>query len=366
MFSILIVDDEYPARQMMRMLIDALPDYTVAAEAENGHQALELYRVLRPDIILTDIEMPVMNGLELIEAVKSQAPNQPIIILSCYESFVYAQRAMRFGVRSYLIKDMTGIDDMKRCLNEAVSLNITKHSGADAPDDIPVLSNTFEKLRRVQPIAAADIERHLDALFRSFFKHEASCMDELRRFYRFNLNGMLQYRFLQFVNTTVVGWITMEMGFLNVPVALIFGEDGTPEAQLDACASPAGMCSLLLGWLHAWFSTFTDAKQLSDRSVGILGYITDHYSEDFSLDNLARKFYLHPVHLSRSYKSDTGTTLTTSINVLRIEKAKLLLAVGNHKVSDIAFIVGFGSTQGFYNAFKKYTGLSPSQYSDRV
>ena len=130
MFSIMIVDDEFPARQMMRMMIDALQDYTVAAEAENGRRALELFQEKHPDIILTDIEMPVMNGLELIEAVKAERPETPIIILSCYESFVYAQRAMRSGVRSYLIKDMTGIADLERCLNEAVGLVRI------APDDL--------------------------------------------------------------------------------------------------------------------------------------------------------------------------------------------------------------------------------------
>ena len=365
MFSIMIVDDEYPARQMMRMMIDALPDYAVAAEAENGRQALELYQTRRPDIIVTDIEMPVMNGLELIEAVKAQDPGQPIIILSCYESFVYAQRAMRSGVRSYLIKDMTGIDDMLRCLNDAVGQS-RPEVGVEAPDDAPLSSDTFEKLRRVQPIGAADMEAHLDALFTSFFKHEDACIAEVRRLYRLNLSGMLQYRFLQFVNTTLVGWIAMEMGFLKAPADLVFGDSRTPEDQLEACASPAEMCSRLCDWLSAWFRVYTDDKLLPDRSAGVLGYIVDHYQEDFSLENLARQFYLHPVYLSRSYKSDTGTTLTASVNLLRIEKAKLLLAVGNRKVSDIAFMVGFGSTQGFYNAFKKYTGLSPAQYSDSV
>ena len=365
MFSILIVDDEYPARQMMRMLIDALPDYTVAAEAENGRQALELYHAVHPDILLTDIEMPVMNGLELIEAVKARDPAQPIIILSCYESFVYAQRAMRAGVRDYLIKDMTGIDDMRRCLNDAVG-QARVEPVAEAADVAPVPSDTFEKLKRVQPIGAADMERHLDALLHAYFKHQDSCMTEVRRLYRLNLNGMLQYRFLQFVNATLLGWITMEMQLLKAPAALVFGEGKAPEAQLEACASPAEMCSRLCEWLSAWFRAYTQDKLLPDRSADILGYIVDHYQEDFSLDGLARQFYLHPVHLSRSYKSDTGTTLTASINILRIEKAKLLLAVGNRKVSDIACMVGFGSTQGFYNAFKKYTGLSPAQYSESI
>ena len=122
MYSLLIVDDEYPARQLMRMMIDGLPDFTVAGEAVNGMQALSLYRTLRPDVVLTDIEMPVMNGLELIEAIKAENPDQPIVILSCYESFVFAQRAMRSGVRSYLIKDMTDGQELYRCLTDALNL----------------------------------------------------------------------------------------------------------------------------------------------------------------------------------------------------------------------------------------------------
>ena len=365
MFSILIVDDEFPARQMMRMMIEALPGYTVAAEAENGRQALELYHALRPDIILTDIEMPVMNGLELIEAVKSENAKQPIIILSCYESFVYAQRAMRSGVRSYLIKDMTGIADMERCLNEAVGF--AQAMEGEGAEDAPAPSDTFEKLRRVQPIAAADLERHLDALFCAFFKHQKDrCLETLRRLYQLNLSGMLQYRFLEFINGLLISWIHNEMALFSIRPDAVFGPSPEPMAQLEQCAAPTEMRSRLCDWLSAWFRMADERELILERSQSILRYIVDHYSEELSLDELAKTFYVHPVHLSRTYKSDTGVNLTTSINVIRIEKAKLLLAVGNHRVNEIAYMVGFGSTQGFYNAFKKQTGLSPAQYTESI
>ena len=361
MFSILIVDDEFPARQMMRMMIDSLPDYAVVAEAENGLRALAMFHEHRPDIILTDIEMPVMNGLELIEAVKAERPETPIIILSCYESFVYAQRAMRSGVRSYLIKDMTGITDLERCLNEAVGL------AHIAPDDPPKPSDTFEKLLRVQPVGASDIERHLDQLFCAYYKHEGeACESEIRRFYRYNLSGMLQFRFLGFINGSLISWITNELALFSVDPDVVFGSAASPTAQLEQCASPAEMCDCLCGWLTAWFQMAEAREFISERSRGILCYIVDHYSEELSLDELARNFYVHPVHLSRTFKSDTGVNLTTMTNIIRVEKAKLLLAVGNHRVNEIAYMVGYGSAQGFYSAFKKQTGMSPAQFTEEI
>lgn len=346
---------------LMRMMIDALQDYTVAAEAENGRRALELFQEKRPDIILTDIEMPVMNGLELIEAVKAERPETPIIILSCYESFVYAQRAMRSGVRSYLIKDMTGIADLERCLNEAVGLVRI------APDDPPKPSDTFEKLLRVRPVGAADIERHLDQLFCAYFKHEGgTCISELRQFYRYNLSGMLQFRFLSFINKSLISWITNETALFSIGPNAVFGHVSSPAARLEQCASPAEMCECLCGWRDTWFRLAESREFISERSQGILCYIVDHCAEELSLDELARNFFVHPVHLSRAFKSDTGINLTTMINIIRVEKAKLLLAVGNHKVNEVAYMVGYGSTQGFYNAFKKQTGLSPAQFTDGI
>ncbi len=106
MQKILIVDDELPARELLKMSIDwKRAGCELAAEAKNGREAFRLYEQLRPDVIITDIQMPIMDGIELIRLIKEQNPEQKFIILSCHESFQYAKMAMQLGVSDYLIKD---------------------------------------------------------------------------------------------------------------------------------------------------------------------------------------------------------------------------------------------------------------------
>ena len=79
-------------------------------EANNGKSALEQFNLHKPDYIITDIQMPVMDGLELIENIKVINPYQRIIVLSCHESFSYAKKALKLGVMDYLIKDALSPD----------------------------------------------------------------------------------------------------------------------------------------------------------------------------------------------------------------------------------------------------------------
>lgn len=102
----MLVDDERPARELLKMLINwEQAGFYIIAEARNGQQALEIYRKNPPDLIITDVQMPVMDGLELLQEIRKTDQEQKIVILSCHESFSYARRALKLGVLDYLIKD---------------------------------------------------------------------------------------------------------------------------------------------------------------------------------------------------------------------------------------------------------------------
>lgn len=105
MYRILIVDDEFLVRLGLKTTIDwKAHGYQVVGEASNGHEALEMVETLKPDIILADIKMPSMDGLEFIARVKELSGDMSFIILTNYESFQYAKRAMQLGVSQYLLK----------------------------------------------------------------------------------------------------------------------------------------------------------------------------------------------------------------------------------------------------------------------
>jgi two-component system response regulator YesN len=105
MKRILIVDDEYLVRLGLKTIID-WPGYgyVIAGEASHGREALELFDHTGADVILTDIKMPVMDGLELIRAVKEKNKKVKIIILSHYDEFSYAQEAINLGASRYILK----------------------------------------------------------------------------------------------------------------------------------------------------------------------------------------------------------------------------------------------------------------------
>jgi two-component system response regulator YesN len=108
MRQILIVDDEYIVRLGLKTIIDWPEHGWTINEAANGREALEIFEQKGADVILTDIKMPVMDGLELIRAVREKDKNVKIIILSHYDEFAYAQEAMSLGAFRYILKsDLT-------------------------------------------------------------------------------------------------------------------------------------------------------------------------------------------------------------------------------------------------------------------
>ena len=105
MYKVLIVDDERIAREGIKGAI-TWEDVgaTVCGLAKNGLEAFELIRIERPEIVITDVRMPGLNGLELIAKVKEEFPETQFIVLSGYEEFEYAKTAMQYGVKHYLTK----------------------------------------------------------------------------------------------------------------------------------------------------------------------------------------------------------------------------------------------------------------------
>ncbi len=106
MFRVLLIDDEELVRVSIGYSISAaLPqEAELVGEAENGAAGLELIRSLRPDIVITDIRMPKMDGLTMIGALRQEGLDVEVVVLSGYAEFEYAQQAIHYGVTDYLLK----------------------------------------------------------------------------------------------------------------------------------------------------------------------------------------------------------------------------------------------------------------------
>jgi DNA-binding NarL/FixJ family response regulator len=103
---IVVVDDQAVVRQGFVSLINTVPDMTVIAEGVNGQQAVELYRLHKPDLVLMDLRMPIMGGVEAITAIRREFPAARIIVLTTYDGDEDIYRSLQAGAQGYLLKDM--------------------------------------------------------------------------------------------------------------------------------------------------------------------------------------------------------------------------------------------------------------------
>jgi len=106
LIRVLAVDDHPLLRSGIAALISAEPDMKLVAEASNGQEAIEAFRLYRPDVTLMDLQMPGMNGSEAIDRIQSEFPNARIIVLTTYAGDVQILRALRAGARAFLLKGL--------------------------------------------------------------------------------------------------------------------------------------------------------------------------------------------------------------------------------------------------------------------
>ena len=108
MIRLLLVDDQRLMRDGLRILLELETDFEVAGEAEDGARALEAYQQLQPDVVLMDIRMPVMDGVEATRRLRETDPNAKVIILTTFDDNAYIFEGLRAGALGYLLKDVSG------------------------------------------------------------------------------------------------------------------------------------------------------------------------------------------------------------------------------------------------------------------
>lgn len=119
MFNILIIDDEKPARDRLRRLVEAMPQYAVAGEAASGTEALERIRELSPDVLLLDISMPGMDGLSLARVLQEGGVSPAVVFCTAYQD--QALRAFEVEAVDYLVKPVRA-ERLERALEKACRL----------------------------------------------------------------------------------------------------------------------------------------------------------------------------------------------------------------------------------------------------
>ena len=147
---VLAVDDHPLVREGIAGLVGVQPDMTLVAQAANGRDAIQQFRTHRPDVTLMDLQMPEMNGLDALIAIRTEFPDAKVIVVTTYEGDVHILRALKAGALGYLLKNtlhsellqtIRAVHAGKRSLSPEVSFQVAEHMGDEAltPAEVAVL-----------------------------------------------------------------------------------------------------------------------------------------------------------------------------------------------------------------------------------
>lgn len=133
MTRIVVVDDHPLMRKGLALSLNAEPDFEVVGQIEDAEQMLEQFEALAPDLVVLDISLPGMNGLELLKHLLAIRPDLPVLVVSRHEEALYAERAVRAGARGYVSKLEAG-DDIARAARRVLRGSI--HLSEDLKDKL--------------------------------------------------------------------------------------------------------------------------------------------------------------------------------------------------------------------------------------
>src|SRR5208337_957745 len=147
---ILTVDDHPIVRQGIAGLVGVQPDMILVGEASNGREAVQQFRMHHPDVTLMDLQMPEMNGLDALMAIRNESPGAKIVVLTTYAGDVQITRALKAGAQAYLLKNtlhkellgtIRAVNAGKKALSPEASNEIATHATDEAltPAEISVL-----------------------------------------------------------------------------------------------------------------------------------------------------------------------------------------------------------------------------------
>ena len=356
----MIVDDERIAREGLRDLVGgAALALQVCSCAANGQQALQWLNDHRVDIVITDIKMPQMDGLELLGHMSERGINATTIILSGFNDFKYAQKAIQYGVLHYLLKPIH-MDELQEVLKRAVAerrkgrtvFNIEPEQGARVRTQTRFRADELSQTL-CTAVCTGERERaeRLCGELRTLFEKECYPVDVLKK-YSCACGDALVRAVRNFAGAEVSYLEEVE----RLAVLSIASNAAEVEYQLRQCVDD--LCEYL-GALK---------KSQTNRVIDQLLYILQHRYTDssLSLQTVADQLSLTPNYLSALFKRQMGENFSDYLEKLRIEKACQLLQDVQHKVYQVADAVGYTDSRHFAKVFKAATGKTPLEYRNSM
>lgn len=362
-FSVLVVDDEKMPREILRSYLpwEELRVDRVE-EAEDGAQALEMARLHRPDIVISDVKMPRMTGLEMAAAVRELYPDCKFIFLSGYTDKEYLKGAIKLRAVSYVEKPID-LEELTGVLREVTAEleqqarpdpQLLFYRGEDGDLSSPcrpevytfdkaVFTELSNRIRHKRRKEAMDL---LAELYRQIRRCESTPPDVVR-----NLYCRIVFALLAAAESRSITAVTSQSDYL----------------LYTAARQP----TLLLLW-----QSLTDAMQTyfeavennaQDLVTRVDTYLEAHLADsDLTVQSMAADLGFVHTYLCSAYKKGSGRTVNHRLTELRMERAKALLADPTLKLYEIAHEVGYTDGKYFVKLFTKEVGIPPRLYRENL
>lgn len=360
MNRVLIVDDEHLIRSSLSKKIGEIgPAFAVSGTAGNGETALEWLEEHYADICVTDVSMPILNGLELIDAIKKRYPWMHCIVVSSYDDFAFVRQSLQQGAIDYILKPIEQETLTAALLKASAKLQQEREDRAASlmvqqlPHHRELMAQWTEKMKLGElstlPLLVVDtletLERwarpRLDLLMSLSFSWIKTVGEELSK-------DKIEIRLEEGVDIGLgEATITKEKLRSYFRLCAVRRLEEGAAAIFEACKSSMD---------HPTRKALEDAKQ----------YIRDNYNRKLSLQEIAECALMSKSYFANLFKQETGMTVWNYVITLRMDAARKLLLETPKKMYEIAQEVGYDNAVYFTQIFKEYFGLTPAEYKKRM
>ena len=409
MTKVFLVDDEIVIREGIRNFFPWNgSDYQLAGEAPDGEIALPMIRDTKPDILITDIRMPFMDGLELCRTVRRQMPWIGIIILSGYDEFEYARQAIQLGVKQYLLKPITAeelrsvLDRVRADLEEekqdrirSESLRARMESGSlfvkekllgtlyseDAAEGDA--DNVIRQLLAMGVSLAANYYAVIDAAFEPTMAGFQALMSLAessdgvyvtrsragsRALVLGSSDGDAEERAYTFASSAVTELERRGVGNVRIGIGETVSEPGHILNSMKSArhirhvlGDQGSETPLVVGVRD--FGETTEGGSARTVTARAKLYMAEHFTDsNLMLQDVAKAVNMSESRFSTVFSQNSGKTFTEYLTGLRLARAKELLSETDMKSAQIATETGYNDAHYFSYLFKKNTGLTPGEY----